>query len=248
MPEHLPEAGDPTLEPAVLILGTAHVVPLRAAIQHHIFEFDPGAVALELDRGRLQGLLAPPEKRDKPGLGYGLIAKFQERVADDLGGEVGDEMLAAREAGMLLGVPVALVDKPADETMRRLFKEMSWWERIKLFGSLVASFLPGTGMQDELQRALDGDPTLVEEVTDRFPTVKRVLIDERDEHMAARTVALASEYGRIVLVVGDAHVPGIHQELASHLEDVHAVRVRDLRAFAPTQAAFQVEVTEPVEE
>jgi pheromone shutdown protein TraB len=114
---------------AVLVLGTAHVVPLDAAIRHHVRRFAPDAVALELDRARLRGLLTDPVQREKPGFGYGLVAKFQQKVAQDLGGEVGEEMLAAREAATELGVPVALVDRPVQQTLDRLPEEMGWWER-----------------------------------------------------------------------------------------------------------------------
>lgn len=237
-------------EPVILLLGTAHVVPLRNQIQHRIFEFDPGAVALELDSDRLRGLLADPDEREKPSWGYGLVAKFQERVAEEMGGEVGEEMLAAREAGMLLGVPVALVDRPAPETLDRLLDQMGWIERIKVMGSVIASLLPGKGFQDELQRALEGDPELIEEVSRRFPTVKKVLIDERDDHMADRVGRLAEDYGRVAVVVGDAHVPGLTERLEERFDDVRAVRVRELREASPTQAGFSIEMRhgEPGEE
>ncbi|MDX1611378.1 MAG: TraB/GumN family protein [Candidatus Thermoplasmatota archaeon] len=228
--------------PTVLLLGTAHVVPLRKAIQHHIFEFQPDAVALELDRARLQGLLAPPEDRQKGGMAYGFIARFQQKVADDLGGSVGDEMLAGREAAMLLGVPVALVDAPAQETFRRLIQEMGWGERFKLIGSVLGSILPGNSVEADLQRALEGDPSLIEEVSRRFPTVKRVLIDERDELMARRVGALARDRGRVVAIVGDAHVPGMVARLEGQVERVHAVRVKQLQAGIPNQASFSVEL------
>lgn len=228
-------------EPHVLVLGTAHVVPIENAVRHHVFEFDPNAVALELDAERLRGLLTDPENRETGGFGYGMIQKFQQRVADDMGGEVGEEMLAAREAGMLLGVPVALVDKSARETLSRLLDEMGWGERLKLAWSLVRSWLPGADVEEELQRALDGDPQLVEEVAEKFPTVKRVLIDERDVHMAERTSQLVKDYPRVVLVVGDAHVPGIVEQLEGAGIEVDTVRVKQLRDFSQAQAGFTVD-------
>lgn len=240
--------GEPVETPAeeaaadriVLLLGTAHVVPLRTAIQHHIFDFKPGAVALELDRDRLEGLLARPEDRERPGFGYGLVQRFQERIASDLGGVVGDEMLAAREAAMLLGVPVALVDRPAQQTVQRLIAEMGWGERLKLVGSVVASIVPWRKMDEELQRALDGDPELVAEVGRRFPTVKRVLIDERDVLMADRLAALARAHGRVVAIVGDAHVPGMVARLDGQVDEVLTVRVKELSKGTPARFGFSV--------
>lgn len=235
-------------EPSLLILGTAHVVPLTRAIHHHIFEHDPGAVALELDHQRMRGLLMDPEDRERPGFGYGLVARFQEKIAEDLGGEVGEEMLAAREAAMLLDVPVALVDRPVNETLDRLLDEMGWGERLKVFGSLLVALLPGKRWENELHRALEGDPELVREVEEKFPSVKRVLIDERDAYMAKRAAGLVDEFGRVVLVVGDAHVPGLLEHLEGRVENVETVRVKELRAFAPSSVGFQVEHEAPDEE
>lgn len=230
--------------PAVLLLGTAHVVPLRQAIQHHIFEFDADVVALELDQARLQGLLTPPEERERGGFAYGLIARFQEKVAEDLGGNVGDEMLAGREAAMLLGIPVALIDQPAQQTFRRLIREMGWWERVKLVGSVLGSLIPGKSMEEDLQRALEGDPTLIEEVAKQFPTVKRVLIDERDALMADRVARLARDHGHVATVVGDAHVPGMTERLEGQVDDVRAVRVKQLKQGIPGQAGFSIDLAD----
>lgn len=235
------EEDEEPVDPEVMILGTAHVVPLQRAIQHHIFEFEPDVVALELDSERLRGLLAEPDDRGEPGFGYGLVQRFQQRVAEDMGGEVGEEMIAAREAGMLLQVPVALVDKPARETVSRLLDEMGWIERIKIGWSIIRSYLPGSSVEEELQRALEGDPELVAEVADQFPTVKRVLIDERDEHIARRVIELVDSYPRLVLVVGDAHVPGIVERLEGHIDTVQTVRVKELREHTASGAGFSVE-------
>ncbi len=226
---------------SLLILGTAHVVPLTRAIHHHVFEHDPGAVALELDHQRLRGLLMDPEHRERPGFGYGLVARFQEKIAEDLGGEVGEEMLAAREAAMLLGVPVALVDRPVNETLDRLLDAMGWWERLKVIGSLIMALLPGKRWEKEFHRALEGDPQLVREVEEKFPSVKRVLIDERDAYMAERAARLVGKYGRVVLVVGDAHVPGLIEHLEGRVDEVKTVRVKELREFSPPSVGFSVE-------
>lgn len=225
----------------MLLLGTAHVVPLRAGIQHHLFDFRPRVVALELDRPRLEGLLAPPGEREKPGVGYGFVAKFQERVAADLGGTVGDEMLAAREAALLLGVHLALVDLPAQQTVKRLVSEMGWMERLRLMSSVVVSLLPGKRYEKDLQRALSGDPDFVDEVTRQYPTVKRVLIDERDEHMAGAIARAAERHRRVAAVLGDAHVPGVEKRLAGRVDAVRTVRLAELAKGVPSQSTWSVE-------
>jgi pheromone shutdown protein TraB len=64
-----------------------------------------------------------------------------------------------------------------------------------------------------------------------YPTVKRVLIDERNAHMAQRLGELhAQGRERIVAVVGDGHVDGMRDLLAARGLAVECVRLRDLRA------------------
>jgi pheromone shutdown protein TraB len=73
-----------------------------------------------------------------------------------------------------------------------------------------------------------------EEYTDQLrlasPTLARVLLDERNEHMAERLVVLRTRgYGRIAAVVGDAHLPGLAAALGRRGVAVESIPFAQLR-------------------
>jgi len=65
-----------------------------------------------------------------------------------------------------------------------------------------------------------------------FPAVKKVLIDDRNKHMAKQISAIHAEHKSIVAVVGDGHVPGLVEALKPL--EVETVRLKELRRDAPT--------------
>lgn len=201
----------------------------------------PDVVALELDEERLRGLLErrsgkrPPAKDVKRhGRIYRALVKFQESVAESYGTEPGGEMLAAVEGAEQIGARIALIDRNAQNAVREIVKRMPLVEKLRfLWTGLVAS-LPGRqkGTIDaELQRYHADPEAYLEEMGRQFPTIKRVLIDERNDHMAARLRALQPGAKTVVAVVGDGHVPGLSLLLRDLEPVIH--RLKDLQAKAP---------------
>lgn len=224
----------------ITLIGTAHVFDLRRRLQREVMERTPDVVCLELDPPRLQALLARQrgEQRQAPAPpAYRLLAEFQDRMAASRGIAPGDEMLAAYEAATAAKVPVALIDLDAQQAFGRLWGAMGLWEKARFLGSAALSaVLPRWYVDRELER-IQGDPAgVLEELGKEYPTVKRVLIDERNAHMAARLAALRTQgKERIVAVVGDGHVEGIRGILAARAppEDVAVVRLKDLTPAEP---------------
>lgn len=224
----------------LLIVGVGHVFRIGDAIQSLIAQEAPQVVALELDAQRYQGLLArqqgaAPAAQDlkRAPRVYRALAKFQESVAESYGVEVGSEMLAAVQAAGRVGARVALVDRPAEEAVRRLWREMTWREKGRLlWSSLVARFAPGraANVESEIQRYQTDPAKYLEELGREFPAVKRVLLDERNQFMAAHLRSLARE-SKTLALVGDGHVDGLLQ-LLDDLKP-RAVRLAELRAFLP---------------
>jgi pheromone shutdown protein TraB len=60
-----------------------------------------------------------------------------------------------------------------------------------------------------------------------FPTAKRVLIDDRNLHMAKAIKKINEDYENIVAVIGDGHVEGIRKLL--EVSDVEIIRLSQLR-------------------
>lgn len=216
----------------IALLGTGHVFNLRRRLQREVLARAPDVVGLELDAPRLQALLARKRGRDAP-LAYRLLADFQERVAGFRDVAAGDEMIAAYEAARQAGVAVELIDLDARAAFGRLWGEMGWFERARFLGSaFAASLMPRRVVEKELGR-LEGDYSgLLEQLARDYPTVKRVLLDERDAHMAARLAALRAQgRERVVAVMGDAHVDGVRRALEARGfgAELEAVRLRELR-------------------
>ena len=67
----------------------------------------------------------------------------------------------------------------------------------------------------------------MENMRKKYPTLVKVLIDERNEHMSEEIARVCSEYERVVAVVGDAHVDGLLKLLPSDLK-IRTVRLWEL--------------------
>jgi pheromone shutdown protein TraB len=228
------------------LVGSGHVFQVRDTIRQAILALRPDIVFVELDRGRLQALAqrqreaasaaapggggpggpgsaahpsgsAPP--RPPPG-GFvqKRLQKFQEGVAGMYGADVGEEMLAAVHAGQEIGAKVALIDPPADDTVRRVLKELTWRERFRAGGLLVAggfsSLFRRKGgdrgdIEAEIRRYQDDPAAALEELRGKFPTLHRIVIAERDAIMARRIARLLPGTRHGLAVVGDGHIPGL---------------------------------------
>ncbi len=242
----------------VLIVGIGHVFDLRSRIHATAVEFQPSAIALEIDPLRFQAL-RDPELRGKPPLTYRMLAYLQKRIASSYDSTPGKEMLDAYDAAGLVGAHVYMVDMDARVLLARLRRAMPLRRRIKLFATALFGMV-GLGrrgsVEDELDE-FDRDPERFFDLLEReYPELKRVLVDERDELMASRLRHLAGRYPRVMAVVGDAHVPGMQRLLADIGPGV--IRLRDLRrgrpgdprvpggeAIAKEGVAFSVDVEDP---
>ena len=81
-------------------------------------------------------------------------------------------------------------------------------------------------METELRRYQDDPAAAIEELKRQYPTVWRVVIDERDEKMAQ--AIRRGLTGKGVAVVGDGHVDGMLRRLTDL--DVSTYRLGDVRA------------------
>ncbi len=206
---------DPADVPTVLVIGTAHVVdlaePLRAALSGR--PLDGIAVELDDERARLIFAPTPPSgtARDVPMIAR-LWSLLQRRLGADLGAGVpGAEMRTAAAVARERNLPLFLVDDPVRVMMARLLTTMPFKERVALFaGSVIAIFLPSRVVRDQMEDYVENPSDVVAELRRASPTVARVLLDERNEHMADRLAQIrARGFLRLAVVVGDAHVEGL---------------------------------------
>ncbi len=217
----------------LVIIGTSHIAKqsvkeIDAAFEDHT----PAVVAIELDSGRLEGLLHPqPHKvrlRDIRQLGvtgflFSVIGAWAEKA---LGGQVGTkpgaDMLHAIKLAQRRKIPIALVDQDIRITLKRLSKGVTWREKGRFILDVVKGALGG---KKQLPFDLSTVPsqevidTLIKDVRKRYPNVYRVLVHERNHVMARRLADLSrrTTNGRVVAIVGAGHTREIAGIVRHHL-------------------------------
>jgi pheromone shutdown-related protein TraB len=107
-------------------------------------------------------------------------------------------------------------------TLRRAWRKSSFWGKNKLLGLLLGSVFDKEKVEAEKIEDLKKKNELeamMGELAKELPTVKQVLIDERDQYLATSLYQTTGK--KVVAVVGAGHVPGIIR----WLEDLHEGRV-----------------------
>jgi pheromone shutdown-related protein TraB len=200
----------------IIIVGTAHVSEKSIAEVNEVIEREkPDIVAVELDKARFQAIKGEEEVKEvnlKELLSGGkfyhfmlhwLLAYVQKKIGADTGVKPGAEMMAAIEQAEKTGAKIALIDRDIQVTLGRFWNRMSFYEKLKLFTSLVgASFGFGSEKIDmETVTNEDVVTQLLGELRKLAPSAAIVLIDERDAFMAKNLLDLANQ-GKVVAVVG----------------------------------------------
>ncbi len=213
------------------LLGVGHVFDLGSSIRNAIQRRVPKVVALELDPARFAYLMNRQPRPARVSV-FAMLAQFQARIAEQYGVQVGDEMVAAANIAREMGCELALIDQDSRVTLSRAWQSMSFAERVRLVVFAVSSlFVRRQRVEAELDRFYQDERGYLEQFAKELPTVKRVLIDERDAHMADALRQLVVAKGEVVAVVGDGHVDG----LGKLLQDVplEVVRLRELQRGPP---------------
>ncbi|WP_305041652.1 TraB/GumN family protein [Geoalkalibacter sp.] len=228
----------------IILIGTAHISRESVeTVSRVIREEQPETVCVELDAQRLQALknsnqweslnLREVIKRGQvPYLMTNLaLAAFQKRMGLQTGIRPGAELAAAAEAAEGLGARVELVDRNIRTTLLRVWRKTSLWKKAQLMGSLVASLFESHKVsEEELARLRQTDTlsAMLEEMSRMLPSVKTILVDERDTYMAYHIRNAPGQ--KIVAVVGAAHVPGILQLLE---RDISEETIREISRVPP---------------
>lgn len=201
----------------VTVIGTAHISEESVEeVQKTIRDVRPDLVGVELDEDRFESLRDGSGWKDmdiveaiRDGRGPMLLINlvmsiYQRRMGLKEGVKPGSELLKGVETAEELGIEYRLVDRDINRTFSRMLSELSFWEKMKLVASL---FVAEDEMEVEDLKESDMLTTIVQELEDEFPTIKRVFLDERNEYMAEKI--LEEDFEHAVLVVGAAHVDGV---------------------------------------
>jgi pheromone shutdown protein TraB len=238
----------------ILLIGTGHVFDLSQALLDILENKNPDVVCVELDKQRYEALKlrdADPEKfkktrKDLP-IAYKLLARFQENMAQKYGVEAGDEMLTAIEYAESHQIPLKFIDLNAPYMFTKMLRSMTLIEKLKLFlTSFLGIFVSKKQVEVELERFEKDFDTYIKQIEVKFPTIKKVLIDERNNHMAQQLENLSQGFQNIIACVGDGHIPGLAALLESKELKYDTIRLRELRKKGtgesePGSAHFSIE-------
>ncbi len=215
----------------IILIGTAHISEVSQKLVHETIETErPDVVCVELDDGRLQSLDDPERwKRTdlktvikEHNLGMLLanlvLSSYQKRMGAQTGVKPGAELYEAVKCARELNIPTVMADRNIKITLKRAWASTPWYRKFSLLGGLFGSIFDKTEInEEELQRMKNQDTlnTLMQEFGKTFPEIKRVLIQERDEFLAASI--RNAEGNKILAVVGAGHLNGIRQIIENEM-------------------------------
>jgi pheromone shutdown-related protein TraB len=222
----------------IILIGTAHVSEESADLVGAVIEDErPDTVCVELCESRYQALSQGKrwqetdllkvirEKKAFLLLSNLMLASFQKKIGKKLGIKPGAEMLRAIKSAEGVGAEITLADRDIRTTLSRAWRLMGLWTKMKLMAQLVTSFGEvGNIEKEDIEKLKEKDvlETLLEELGDLLPELRRVLIDERDLYLTEKIRTAPGN--RIVAVVGAGHVPGIKRHWSEPV-DIAALEV-----------------------
>ncbi len=205
------------------LIGTAHVSADSVKIvEETINEIKPDTIAVELDAQRLEVIKNRKKYEEtdiiqifKNGktlffIAQLLMSSYQKRIAKKLGVKPGDEFKKAVDLAEETDSDLILADRDIGITLKRLVRKISFWDKIKIFFSLMFTSKGDEDIDEDLISEMKKSDILLEllnEMGEKMPVIKEVMLDERDLYLAGK---IQQNLGNVtVAVVGAAHVPGI---------------------------------------
>ncbi len=211
----------------IIIVGTAHISKESVQeVKQIISEEKPDRVCVEIDETRYKTMTEKSSWKNmnitkilKQRKGFLLLsnlilASFQRRLGQELGIRPGEDMMAAIIAAKENNIPFSFCDREIQVTMKRAWYKTGFWGKNKMLAAMLGSIFSNEKLSEEELEELKKKSALhgmLEELANFLPSVKEVLIDERDVFLA--TKVFEAEGVRIVVVVGAGHVPGMVRHL-----------------------------------
>ena len=211
----------------IILVGTAHISKeSMEEVDKTVRDTLPDCVAVELDEQRYESIKSPEawknldivkvlkEKRGFIMLANLVLGSFQRRMGADVGVKPGDEMRSALTVSEELGIPVEMVDRPIQTTLRRAWAKNSLWGKLKLLSALFAAAFEKEEISAEQIESLKSSnemDSMMDELAGYLPTVKEVLIDERDRYLASHIWNCKGK--KVLAVLGAGHLPGVEKFL-----------------------------------
>ncbi|MBR5341235.1 MAG: TraB/GumN family protein [Erysipelotrichaceae bacterium] len=216
----------------IYLVKTAHVSKTSIEdVDGCVEEVNPDSICIELDSQRYEKMENPEQWRDtdivkiikEKQVGFLMVnvilSSFQKRLAKSLGSTTGGEMLEGIKLYKERNINLVLADRPIKTTFSRIWAKLGTAEKYKLLSGIIASIFDNEEISEEdLAKLKEADAleAALMEVGKQFPTVKKVLVDERDQYLAEKIRTAPGK--KIVAIIGAAHAPGIEKHLNDEID------------------------------
>lgn len=223
----------------ITLVGVGHIEDIGDKVKKVILRREPSAVCIELDElgykvmggrvNREKVLVRYRKEMVDRGCRRGLNIRrklhiFQVKSVEDPS-KIGSELTTAIRASHEIGAQTIPIDVDRFEIARKLGKEIPLAESIRLSLGCLKGIFRGRKMLDEMREC--EKEGYLGKLAEKYPTLKRVLIDERDRHMAEKIKEIHRKHKNLVAVVGNLHLHGICKLLGDL--NVKVVSLEELR-------------------
>lgn len=225
----------------IILIATAHVSKESAELVEEVLLAEmPDSVCIELDDERYHSMMNPKQYNDtdlvqiiKDGkavylLANTILSSYQKKLAEQLDTEVGLEMKTAIEIAQEHNLNIVNADRNIKTTFTRIWRSLNFKDKIGLISMLLDSALE----EDDVELSADDINELLEEdmlqaamglLESEVPTIKEILLDERDQYLAYKIKHAPGD--KIVAVLGGAHVAGVLKEIDKQQDIAHITHI-----------------------
>lgn len=238
----------------ITLIGTAHVSQDSVEeVAKAIEEINPDRICVELDEGRYRSKTESQGWENlniktilKENKGFLLLANmalssYQKKLGDQMGVSPGDEILRAAELATERNIPLSFCDREIQVTFKRAWRLSNGWNKIKLISTLLTAVFSNEKISsEEIEKLKETNvlQSMLDEMAQELPTVKKVLIDERDQYLASKIYEAPGQ--RIVAVVGAGHAPGLVAHMEKLEQQIISSNVSAITVVPPASKAGKV--------
>ena len=210
----------------IILIPTAHVSQESAKlVRETIEEEKPDSICIELDEQRYKNLKNPDawkntniidiikQKKVTLLIANLILSSYQKNIAKKLKTKPGQEMIEGMKASEEFDINLVLADRSIQTTFMRIWRKMGFFERIKLFFSLMSIDDDEDVSEEDLQKLIERDnlELAIEDMGKDYPQIAATLLHERDKYLAYNIKNAPGD--KVIAILGAAHTPGVEEEV-----------------------------------
>lgn len=227
----------------IILIPTAHVSQESAKlVRETIEEEKPDSICIELDEQRYKNIKNPDawkntniidiikQKKVTLLIANLILSSYQKNIAKKLKTKPGQEMIEGMKASEEFGINLVLADRSIQTTFMRIWRKMGFFERIKLFFSLMSIDDDEDVSEEDLQKLIERDnlELAIEDMGKDYPQIAATLLHERDKYLAYNIKNAPGD--KVIAILGAAHTPGVEEEVfkEQNIEELNKIPPKSL--------------------